>query len=93
MAKWSEDFIIKKVSDKVDMVEHPPHYNKASIECIDAMKAMAKGSYVNPHEAYCWQNSFKYLWRWPYKSGLEDLRKARWYLDRLIKEVEEDGED
>ena len=93
MAKWSEDFIIKKVSDKVDMVEHPPHYNKASIECIAAMKAMAKGSYVNPHEAYCWQNSFKYLWRWPYKSGLEDLRKARWYLDRLIKEVEEDGED
>ena len=36
------------------------------------------------------QNSFKYLWRWPYKNGLEDLKKARWYLDRLISEVEKE---
>ena len=90
MAKWKEQGIAFVVDDVVD---HPPHYNKASIECIDAMKAMSEGSYVNPHEAYCWQNCFKYLWRWPYKNGLEDLKKARWYLDRLIKEVEEDGKD
>lgn len=72
-----------------DMVEKPPHYNASNIECIDAMTAMAEGCDIPPHEAYCWQNCFKYLWRWPYKNGLEDLKKARWYLDRLIKMVEE----
>ena len=74
------------------MVDHPPHYSSASIECIDAMRAMSLGSYVEPHDAYCWQNAFKYLWRWPYKNGVEDLKKARWYIDRLIEELESDGE-
>ena len=73
-----------------NMVDQPPHYNKSSIECIDAMKAMTEGCDVDAHQAYCWQNTFKYLWRWPYKNGLEDLKKARWYLDRLIKELEND---
>ena len=54
------------------------------------MKAMSQGSYVEPHQAYCWQNAFKYLWRWPYKNGIEDLQKARWYIDRLIEELETD---
>lgn len=72
-----------------DMVNSPPHYNQ-TIECIDAMEAMSAGSGVAPHAAYCWQNSFKYLWRWPYKDKpLEDLKKARWYLDRLIEELQE----
>ena len=53
MAKWKELV--------VDMVEHPPHYNAAGIECIDAMQAMAENAPVSAHEAYCWQNSFKYL--------------------------------
>jgi hypothetical protein len=56
------------------------------------MRAMSLGSYVEPHDAYCWQNAFKYLWRWPYKNGVEDLKKARWYIDRLIEELESDGE-
>lgn len=74
---------------KSDMVNRPPHYNTAGIECIDAMRAMSEGALVEPHAAYCWQNAFKYLWRWPYKEKpVEDLKKARWYLDRLIKEVE-----
>jgi hypothetical protein len=71
-----------------DMVNKPPHYNQAGIECIDAMKAMVEQAEVDPHASYCWQNSFKYLWRWPYKNGVEDLKKARWYLDRLISEIE-----
>ena len=72
-----------------DMVNSPPHYDQ-SIECIDAMKAMTEGKELPPHQAYCWQNAFKYLWRWPRKKkvGLEDLKKCRWYLDRLIAEVE-----
>ena len=71
-----------------DMVNSPAHYNQAGIECIDAMQAMVEGADVQPHASYCWQNSFKYLWRWPYKNGVEDLKKARWYLDRLISEIE-----
>ena len=84
MAKWKE----MTMPFEVDMVDKPPHYNTANIECIDAMKAMSEGADVSPHEAYCWQNSFKYMWRWSYKNGVEDLKKARWYLDRLIEEVE-----
>ena len=83
MAKWKETIM----PFEVDMVDKPPHYNTANIECIDAMKAMSEGADVSPHEAYCWQNSFKYMWRWPYKNGVEDLKKAKWYLDRLISLV------
>ena len=73
----------------MDVVNHPPHY-QSNIECIDAMEAMSSGCSIPSNQAYCWQNCFKYLWRWPYKNGLEDLRKARWYLDRLIKQLEEE---
>lgn len=73
-----------------DMVNSPAHYN-STIECIDAMEAMVDGAAVPAHAAYCWQNAFKYLWRWPYKAKpLEDLKKSRWYLDRLIRNLEED---
>jgi len=75
-----------------DMVNRPLHYNSAEIECIDAMEAMVEGSDCEPHVAYCWQNAFKYLWRWPYKGGLEDLKKARWYLDRMISQLEGNAE-
>ena len=76
-----------------EMVNSPPHYTtEDGIECIDAMKAMSEGADISSHEAYCWQNSFKYLWLWPYKNGVEDLKKARWYLDRLIKEAEKYGD-
>ena len=76
----------------LDMVDNPPHYNNASIECIDAMEAMTKGSDISGHSAYCWQTAFKYLWRWPYKEkALQDLYKCRWYIDRLISILEKDS--
>jgi hypothetical protein len=56
------------------------------------MEALVEGSDCEPHVAYCWQNAFKYLWRWPYKGGLEDLKKARWYLDRMISQLEGNAE-
>jgi len=77
---------------QLDVVNKPLHYNAAGIECIDAMDAMVEGADVAAHEAYCWQNAFKYLWRWPYKNGLEDLKKARWYIDRLISQIERNGQ-
>ena len=67
-----------------DMVNHPPHYNKAGVECIDAIAAATGEGF----EFYLQGNIMKYLWRYRYKNGTEDLNKARWYLDKLIEEVE-----
>ena len=67
-----------------DMVNSPPHYNKAGIECIDAIAAATGDGY----EHYLQGNILKYLWRYRYKNGTEDLKKAQWYLTKLIEEVE-----
>ena len=69
------------VSDPVN----PSHYKQGGIECIEAIKAATGEGFTG----YVWGNVLKYLWRWPKKGGVEDLKKARWYLDRLIKEVGE----
>ena len=70
----------------MDMVNNPPHYNKSGIETIDAIKAMTDGGY----EYYLQGNIMKYLWRYRYKNGVEDLKKAQWYLNELIDELEDD---
>ena len=67
-----------------DNVNHPPHYNQGGIECIEAIKAALGDGFV----AYLRGNVMKYLWRCDHKGGLEDLKKAAWYLDRAIKEME-----
>ena len=67
-----------------DMVNSPPHYNKTGIECIDAIRAATGDGY----EYYLQGNIMKYLWRYRYKNGTEDLKKAQWYLTKLIEEVE-----
>lgn len=69
-----------------DMVNHPSHYTQGGIECIDAIES-AVGK-LQGFEGYLTGNILKYLWRWKSKNGLEDLRKAQWYLDMLIREVE-----
>ena len=73
---------LMKLSAKSDMVNHPPHYNKQGIECIDAISA-ALGEGM---EYYLQGNIMKYLWRYRYKNGVEDLKKAKWYLDKVIEE-------
>ena len=74
----------KNISAKVDMVNHPLHYNEFGIECIDAIEAATGEGF----EAYLQGNILKYLWRYKYKSKpIEDLQKAEWYLNRLIKTV------
>ena len=64
----------------VDMVNSPPHYNISGIECIDAIQAAT----LDGFEYYLQGNIMKYLWRYRYKNGIEDLNKAKWYLDKLI---------
>lgn len=65
-----------------DNVNHPSHYTAGGIECIDALEAATAG--LVGIEAVCIANAIKYLWRWKWKGGIEDLKKARWYIDRLI---------
>jgi hypothetical protein len=65
---------------------NPPHYRNGEIDCITALEAATvnkKGS-----EAICVANVIKYLWRYENKNGIEDVKKAKWYLDRLISELE-----
>lgn len=71
-----------------DVVNHPDHYCQGGIECIEAIKASMS------FDAFCGYlkgNNIKYLWRYEHKSKrVEDLKKAQWYQNRLIKEVEDD---
>ena len=70
-----------------DNINHPSHYTQGGIECIDAIKAATVGK--TGIEVVCVANVVKYLWRYEEKNGLEDVKKARWYLERLINELSE----
>lgn len=70
---------------KPDPVNRPAHYTSGGIECINAMRA-AFG--VEAVKDFCLCNAFKYLWRHRNKNGVEDLKKCRRYLNRLITEME-----
>lgn len=69
-----------------DNVNHPSHYTQGGIECIDAIKVATVG--LTGIEAVCTGNILKYIWRWKLKNGLEDVKKCRWYIDKLIEEIE-----
>lgn len=63
---------------------NPDHYKTGKVECIDALEAATVN--LTGIEAVCTANVIKYLWRWKQKNGVEDLRKAAWYLEHLIKQ-------
>jgi len=66
-----------------DSVNQPEHYNAGGIECIDAIRgAMSPAAF----EGFLQGNIMKYVWRYRHKNGVEDLKKARWYLLLLISE-------
>ena len=67
-----------------DNVNHPSHYAKGGVECIDAIRAsMSPEAFAG----FCKGNVIKYVFRYEQKGGIEDLRKASVYLDWLIKET------
>lgn len=74
-----------EVHQEPDNVNHPSHYTRGNVECIDAIKAAIIG--LDPVEAVFVKDIIKYVWRYKYKNGLEDLKKARVTLDWLIDEV------
>ena len=86
-------YISKPMSvTKQDMVNHPNHYKtKSGIEAIDIIEAFTEG--LTGYEAVETGNILKYICRWKKKNGLEDLKKAQWYLNRLIKNVEKENDE
>ena len=66
-----------------DPINHPPHYNQGGVECISAIAAATTG--LDGLSAVCAGNVIKYVWRFKKKNGVEDLRKAAWYLQKLIE--------
>lgn len=70
-----------------DPVNHPNHYiSKRGLESIDVIKCFTED--LQGFEAVATANILKYMMRWKNKNGIEDLKKARWYLNELIEEVE-----
>jgi len=83
----SSNYIFENENQPVDMVNHPPHYQSSSgLEVIDVIEAFTEN--LSGAEATNTGNVIKYICRWKDKNGLEDLKKARWYLNRLIQTVE-----
>ena len=71
----------KEAYGNLDVVNSPSHYNQAGIECIEAIAAATD----NGFEYYLQGNIIKYIWRYRYKNGIEDLKKAQWYINKLIE--------
>ena len=72
---------------KEDRVNSPSHYGQGSIECIEYIEDfLTKEEFIG----YLRGNIAKYLHRWRYKNGLEDLKKAQWYQNKLIEVVSND---
>lgn len=67
----------------VDVVNHPSHYTNGKVECIAAIESATVGK--TGIEAVCVANVIKYLWRYEDKNDLEDIKKAQWYLNKLIE--------
>ena len=87
MAKWELDLDKGVKTHEYDVVNKPKHYGAGYIECIDYIQDfLSKEEYIG----YLRGNIAKYLHRWRYKNGLEDLKKSEWYGARLIKLMEED---
>jgi len=76
---------------KKDNVNHPVHYTNGKVECIDAIEAATCN--LKGVEAVCTGNAIKYLWRWRLKNGIEDLKKAQWYINHLIETLENEDKE
>lgn len=73
---------------ELDIVNHPPHYESGKFECIDVMReTQGDGAVMD----FCICNALKYIYRHRNKNGIEDIRKAKWYIDKYLEIV--DGAD
>lgn len=65
---------------------NPQHYKAGKVECIEALESAT--THKQGIEAVCVANVIKYLWRYEAKGGVQDVKKAKWYLERLISHLE-----
>lgn len=80
------------MKEMLDMVNHPPHYqSETGLEVIDVIEAFTFD--LKGIEATDTGNVIKYICRWKGKNGLQDLKKAKWYLEHLIAHVEKMEEE
>lgn len=79
------EFVVSRPGG-ADMVDHPAHYTRGGVECIDAIRsALGERGFVD----HCRACAIKYAWRSPHKGAeAEDLRKAAWYLSRAADELD-----
>jgi len=75
---------IKPTTEVYDNVHKPKHYIRCGVECRDMIRVAV--SDLSGFEAYVIGSAIKYLWRWKDKNGIEDLKKAREFLNMLIEE-------
>ena len=79
----------KGFTDQEDKnVNHPNHYCQGGIECIKAIEASMTPAQF---QGYCKGNAIKYMWRYEHKNGIEDLKKARVYLNWMIESLEKEN--
>lgn len=76
------DTITPTLTIRPDLVNHPVHYTDGGIECIEAIESQQT---LEEFRGYLKGNIAKYLWREKHKGGTESLKKAQWYLNRLIQ--------
>lgn len=82
------NWVPKSDPENNDVVNHPSHYQtKSGLETIQVIEAFTED--LTGIEAVYTGNVIKYICRWNKKNGLQDLKKAQWYLDHLIEKVEE----
>lgn len=79
-----DDFLVRLNDERVD---HPSRYNKGGIEVWDVEKAFATTKW-SPFVEHLRFGAVEYLLRAPDKNGVEDIRKAMFLLDRIVKEME-----
>lgn len=79
--------IIKATPPEHDPVKHPNHYCYGKFECVDVIQELTAGA--SGPEGFLLGNVIKYLWRYRRKNGVEDLRKARRYIEMLIRLYED----
>lgn len=85
----AEDFENIKKSADVDMVNHPPHYNRENaMQCIEEMELVFGKEAV---KNFCICNAWKYRYRAADKNGEEDIKKSDWYLRKYKELCERDN--
>jgi hypothetical protein len=78
-----------QIKDKA--VYNPSHYNQGKVEVIDIIEDAVKGA--EPFEAVCLANVLKYMLRYRYKNGVQDIEKSLWYTNKLLSEVKRQAKD